>query len=80
MAIGNGTIFAIQPCGALWTWGMMVGHSYAQGTPINHVRPMYQVQIPGEVIYATATGEGNWSAARNHAMALTSDGNLWGCA
>ena len=78
MAIGNGTMFAIQPCGALWTWGMMVGHRYAQNAPFNHVRPMEQVQISGAVVYVSTAGMGNMSEARNHAMAITSDGALWG--
>jgi|GEM_PF-6668779 len=79
LAVGNSTVLAVQPCGALWTWGMVVGRHYAQGTILfERILPAERVAVDGAVVYVSTAGRGNMSFARNHAMALTADGRLWG--
>ena len=79
MALGNGTVLAVQPDGSLWTWGMVVGRSYSQATnPYLLLLPPEIVEIQGVVTSVSTFGVGNMSNAQNHAMAVTVDGALYG--
>ena len=79
----NGTTFAVHEDGTIWWWGRNVGRDF--GWNHGNDRDESGIEFIGarrmdlpDVVMVSSSGIGNRSGARGHAMAVNSQGELWG--
>ena len=83
VSAGHGTTFGILCDGSLWWWGRDLTRTYGFSTRLyRDENGMFYganaVEFDLDVVYVTSTGVSGNSQASSFALAITSEGTLWG--